>query len=167
MHASEWLALALLLVTGYYAWQSYLLNKVTKQTFELSHRPYLSFKSFQFEIYEVNDTKAIQGSIVLENVGNTLLKYEVKSLNIILQDKTVANPKFTSTSGYVYPKQTVYYRFDTIQNIDFSQFPISGIVEYELEYSSGTKKYTSKKKSLVHIFDGGFIKWTNEIEYEE
>lgn len=168
MRASEWLALALLLVTGYYAWQSYLLNKVTKQTFELSHRPYLAFKSFEFQVQIVNDTNAnIRGGIQLENVGNTLLKYEIKSLRIILQDKTVAKPNYMNTGGYVYPKQSTSFRFDTIQNINYSQFPISGTIEYELEYSSGTKKYKSMKKSIVYILPDGIIDWVNEVEYEE
>lgn len=168
MEASEWLALGLLLITGYYAWQSNLLNKVTKQTFELSHRPYLAFKSFHFNIHKIDDTTAnIQGGIELENVGNVLLKFNVNSLRIILQDRTVGDPKFMNTGGYVYPKQNTAYRFDTIKNIDFSRFPISGTIEYELEYSSGTKKYISKKKSIVQIYENGAIDWINEFEYEE
>jgi len=97
-------------------------------------------------------TPLVNIAIRLENTSEELIQFEVVNFKVILEDKTVDNPKFMTTGGYVHPKKTADYLYPPIQGVDTTKL-VSGTLEYQVKYSSVPNRhwYSSRRKMIFYL----------------
>lgn len=159
--ATVWLAVA--------TWR---MASVSKASFDLESRAYFAFKDFMFTFFleqqegdeQKSNNALVRIGIKFRNPGRVLIHYQVKTIRVTFDGRTIDEPKFESLGGVIYPNDDTMFWYGTIRNIDVSSFPKSGIVEYTVEYSSFRKKnqsYESSRKIqyTIHSLDPYRIEW--------
>jgi hypothetical protein len=146
---AEWilgLTLGLLLVTALYTYFTFKMARIMERTYEIAHRPYISFENLQFEILvnEATNVAALQIAIILRNAGNVLAHFKMKSISITLGDRRIDNPVFNNSGGSIFPGSTTKFKYDTFHNFDLSAVPVSGEVRFQIEYGMLSDTLTHK-----------------------
>jgi len=145
--ATVWLAVA--------TWR---MASVSKASFDLESRPYFAFKDFLFKFFlEKPDSEAqpptkgaVRIGLKFKNPGRVLIHYQVKTIRITFAEATIDNPKFKLMGGAIYPNDETMFWYGTIQNIDLSTMPKTGIVEYEVEYYAVDKKTFKSMRKIQY-----------------
>lgn len=88
--------------------------------------------------------------IKLQNTSKELIRQSLKKFEVILGGKTVNNPTFLNTSVYVLPGGTYQYYYPAIEGVDLTK-PLSGTLEYEINYSSVPGKHWSLSRRKLAI----------------
>lgn len=87
--------------------------------------------------------------LVLENTGQSPLKFEVKRFVVTLNERSIP-PRFETTYGYLYPGMHKVFRYNAFQGVCLAPFIIGGRVEYDIEYFP----YPPKKSPNRYILRG-------------
>ena len=120
----------------------------------------VAFKlAFDSVIMETTPISATVG-MAFQNTSDQLIEYRVKWFDVVLDNKTVADPTFQTTGGYAYPKRIAHFYYPAITNIDTTQ-ALSGTLEYGIHYSSVPNNhwYRSIKKISFTYSPEGYISW--------
>ena len=144
----------LVCITGFYTFYTYRMVSIMKETFLLERRPYITLENIkvvQGKIEDSSDT-GIQIELIFKNVGKVITNYTVKSILVIIDDKTVTNPNFKNLGGSIFPGISTVFRYPPIK-IDIPKIPLKGVIDYTIEYSSVPKDtcYTSHKKIEILV----------------
>jgi len=93
------------------------------------------------------DSIAVQVGAEFRNTCQEMIEMKVTKFKATLAGKTVENPKFSTTSGFVSPSQVRQYYFQSIKLEDKPE-SFLGTLEYEVLYSSvpNTQWYKSARK---------------------
>ncbi len=108
----------------------------------------LAFKNFLFKFYleKPHDetppptTGSVRIGIKFQNPGRVLIHYKVKTIRVTFSGSTVDNPKFELMGGTIYPNDETMFWYGAIKNISLTTMPITGVVEYEVDYYAVEKK---------------------------
>ena len=128
----------------------------SKNMFELESRPYLVFSKPIFRLYiktsdkKTNQIKSqtLKLGVEFKNPSKVPVKYQIKSMKFTFDSRTVEEPKYMTDGGLIYPNDYGFFWFGGFSFNDELSPTKSGIIEYELEYSSTDfhKKYFKKEK---------------------
>jgi len=168
--ANRFLILGIVLLIGGLSGASFnMYNKLQNEVDNLqdSVRFGLAFDAVTVGVGESPEgVSLVTVGIKIQNTSPSLIQYEVTKFNVILDNKTVDNPKFNTLGGYVYPGKTSDYFFPPIQGIDLTK-QASGTLEYEIHYSGVPNKYwyLSSRKLAFDLVQGQ-ITW-RFLEEEE
>lgn len=116
----------------------------------------LAFEGPVLMVRRVRDDIVVQAGAKFRNTSQELIEFKVMQFKVILNGKTVEEPKFLTSSGFIHPLQTRDYYFEGIK-LEGNPEIISGTLEYEVVYSSVPNKnwYKSGRKMLLEIKSGG------------
>ena len=159
----------LVLITGLYTLYTYRMASIMKETFTLERRPYITLeeiKASRAQIYDSNDA-GVQVSITIRNVGKTLANYRLKAISVMIDNKTAKNPYFRNFEATIFPGTSRTIICPLIGDIDPSEKPLKGVINYTLEYHSvkNDEVFTSHKK-LDILIDRSEITWLLAEEHE-
>jgi hypothetical protein len=151
------LTLLLAWATVWLAVATWRMASITKASFDLESRPYFAFKDFLFKFFlekpaddSLPPTRgAVRIGLKFRNPGRVLIHYQVKNIRITFSGSTVDNPKYELMGGPIYPNDETIFWYSTIQSIDLSTMPKTGIVEYEVDYYAIEKKQTFKSSRKI------------------
>ena len=143
----------------------------SKQILALEVRPFLVFSKPVFRIYfkvsrEQNaiESRAVRIGVEFRNPSRVPVKYEVKSLRITMDGRTVENPKFDTHGSIVYPSEHAIFWYGEIPLTDDPKPPIRGVIEYQLEYLStdhlGRYKKSQRMSYELNSFEPYNCDWT-------
>jgi len=154
------------------------MASITKASFDLESRPYFAFKNIFFKFFlekPADDSHpptqgAVRIGLIFRNPGRVLIHYQVKTVRITFSGATVDNPTFELMGGAIYPNDETVFWYGTIQDIDLSTMPKTGIVEYEVDYWVIEKKRafksTRKIQYTINSIDPPVMDWLN-LEEED
>lgn len=136
-----WVAIGLfgLFVAQFLAFQKVRgQREVLKQQIDgLLDTPMLDFSGINY-VPLLNRTDSSRAdfdiSLLFDNIGSVRLRYEVQSLSIELTGKTANNPKFNNKGGVILPAKQSRFYYPLIPDVDLSESPITGRIEYTIEY---------------------------------
>jgi hypothetical protein len=114
------------------------------------------------------DSIAVQVGAEFRNTCQEMIEFKVTKFKVILAGKTVENPKFSTSSGFISPSQVRQYYFESIK-LDGKPERFLGTLEYEVLYSSvpNTQWYKSARKmSLEFRLEGVNLKASYQMEEE-
>jgi hypothetical protein len=114
------------------------------------------------------DCIVVQVGAIFRNTCQEVIEMKVTKFNATVAGKTVENPRFSTTSGFVYPLQTRDYYFEGIR-LEGKPKSFLGTLEYEVLYSSvpNTQWYKSTRKmSLEFIWEKSNLKALYRMEEE-
>jgi hypothetical protein len=175
--------MTLLLAIGTF-WLAIITSKATKTSkniFELESRPFIVFNKPVFRFYvkpeskknlKIKQLRVLLG-IEFKNPGKVPTKYNITSLNITFDEHTVKDPKFKTYGGIIYPSDFGNFWFGELQYEKTLTPPVSGIIKYELEYTSTDfpKKYKKSEKMHYNLIsfdpykcDWSYIEDSTEIK---
>lgn len=164
-------AVALTIITTYYAIITHRMLKYNKDMTMLAYRPLLKLEEIYYIIGQIHEEnyKGIVMHVKLKNVSQVLLKYEMSKSNIVFLERKNSDPKYLNNGGYVYPDQTVDFSFPFVCLPDELPQVLTGELEYEFTYfSSIKKKYKSYRKlSLFIDLNSQRLEWKSLNEKEE
>ena len=147
------------------------MASITKASFDLESRPYFAFKDFLFKFFlekPADDSEpptmgAVRIGLRFRNPGRVLIHYQVRTIRITFSGSTVDNPKFELMGGTIFPNDETMFWYGTIQKIDLSTMPKTGVVEYDVEYYAIEKKQTFKSirkiQYTVHSINPFNVDW--------
>ena len=102
------------------------------------------------------------------NACQEMIEFKVTRFNVTLAGKTVEDPKFVTSSGFISPSQTRDYYFQPIK-LDGKPKSFLGTLEYEVLYSSvpNTQWYKSARKmGLAFRWEGSNLAASYQMEEE-
>ena len=113
----------------------------------------VAFVQFRVDVskHKSTGTTDVQMRIELENISDSLIRYEMNRISGEVNGKTIPDPdkpRLDSTSGFIYPHKTAFFSYETITDVDISKGTISGTFEYDLSYSTvppGVQRRSAKK----------------------
>ncbi len=167
---TPFLTLILAVTTVWLAFATWRMASISKKAFELETQPYFTFRNFLFKVFvqppgeegEIEKTDLRTG-IIFRNPGKIPVRYEVKSLRLTFEGRTIDNPKFINSGGSIYPEDEEIFWYGTILNVDMSALPGTGFLEYEIEYSAvrkqGTVTTTRKVQYVINSLNPPNFDW--------
>jgi hypothetical protein len=121
-----------------------------------------------FDTVVLTMDKGLQGrpsrvgiGIRFQNTSKELIQYNVVKFNVTLDGKTVQNPTFLNTTVHVHPGKTSDFFYPAIDSVDSTKRS-SGVLEYEVEYSSIPNKYwymSGRRLSIELVMPQAQIVW--------
>jgi len=103
-------------------------------------------------IKRFRDSIAVQVGGEFSNTSQELIEMKIVKLKVILNGKTMEEPHFATTSGFIHASQTRDYYFPSIK-LEGNPETISGTLEYEVHYSSvpNTKWFKSVRRMYIEL----------------
>lgn len=155
-NAIVWSNILLVIVTLIYASLTYFQLGVSKQQLILDRRPYISFESLIFYpdipsstyiasdgepaptpsagVYKINNLGP-----QIRNLGKSFAYFSVKKIKLTLDNKFSFEPKFDEWKGILAPQG--YTTLPFLESpIEFKQFPLTGTIEYVIEFYNSEQK---------------------------
>jgi len=132
----------------------------------VKHR--LAFDSAVSMADKLPDSMVVQVGMRFHNTSSEVIEFKVTQLTVTLDSKTVDNPKFLTTGGFIQPMQKRDYYFPGIKLAGSPEY-VKGTLEYEVLYSSvpNTEWYKSIRKMLIELtFDKSRIRAVWRIQEE-
>ncbi len=139
-------------------------------------RPFgLAMTDLDITVYRKESEKVggVQVGVKFQNFLETPIEYEVESMVVTLDSRTVSSPEFSNRGSMLAPHQTQSYRFPVIGNIDFARSPLKGTVTYRVVYGSpGQKRVARADRHLTYLLsetspDTFFWTYTIESQRDE
>ncbi len=138
----------------------------------LESRPYFAFKELRFKFFMIQPTEGdaaspqranVQVGLVFRNPGRVLIHYEVKAIQVTLNNTGVESPSFESLGSPIYPNEQAEFWYVAIPQVDVSAFPRTGMIEYTVEYR-GIPEHTvhtsyRKIRYTIHRLEPHFHDW--------
>jgi hypothetical protein len=165
------ITLALTIATVWMAISTRNAALASKQIFALEARPFLVFSKPVFRIYikisresKAVDSRTVKLGLEFRNPSRVPVTYEVKSLRMTMDGRTVENPHFNTHGSIVYPNEHAIFWYGEIPVTDDPTPPIRGVIEYQLEYLStdhlGRYKKSQKMNYELTSFDPYSCDWS-------
>jgi|SRR6516164_149200 hypothetical protein len=95
-----------------------------------------------------------QPAAVFRNTSERGIWYTVKRMHSVINGQSDERPKSDTKSGFIPAGETLEYRYTTIPSVDYSAPPVTGILEYEVQYGASPKKMigTLEQKWSMEIY---------------
>jgi hypothetical protein len=112
----------------------------------------LAFEGAVSRVKRLRDGIVVQGGVRFRNIGEELIELKIMQFKVILNDKTVKEPKSLTTSGFIHASQPKDYYFEGIK-LEGKPEIVSGTLEYEVLYSSvpNTQWYKSARRMVLTV----------------
>ena len=162
----------LAIITAYYAITNHRMMSFQRKIFEFENRPFLAFDCITMHLYKKNESEdnkvGIQFGLRLKNVGKVIIQYKVNKIICSIDNKTLHHPNLVNSGGFIYPTQTTDYSYDTFWDTDISEPVITGMLEYQIEYTGNedVKYLTERKISIQYFTISQSIQWKSIEENE-
>jgi archaellum component FlaF (FlaF/FlaG flagellin family) len=178
MTTIEWLTLSmvivsstLVLITGVYAYHTYRMASIMKETFMLERRPYITLEEIKVsdvQIYDSNEA-GVQVFMTIRNVGKTLANYSMKDMSVMIDNKTetAQNPHFHNFEASIFPGTSRTIICPIIKDVDPSEKTLKGVIDYTLEYHGVKKAEVFTSHKIIDILiDRSKMQWLITEEHE-
>ena len=170
------LTVVLIVVTAVYTFYTHKMASIMKETYLLERRPYLTFTGLEIIFVnllnqnEQTTTPGIQVSVGLQNVGKTMLKYEVVSFEVEVNGTKVNSPNFINSGSTLFPGAITVYKYPIIPYWMHNP-PIPGILSYTLRYWNTTedKVFIASKRMNFEVIslNPTTLNWTFVAEHDD
>lgn len=144
------------LATVFLAIATWRMASISREEFALSTRPFFAFKNIIFKIFakKSDGQTHLRVGIIFRNPGKVPIRYDVKSMRVTFGGQTIDDPKFATRGGEIYPDDETIFWYGTILNVNMSNLPCPGVLQYEIDYSDMLKKETvTTKKKIQYTFN--------------
>lgn len=97
-----------------------------------------------------------QPGVVLMNTGPRRVHYRMNDMHAVIGGRGIARPVFESKSGVVPPGRSHEYYYAEIVDVDTSEGPIEGTIDFDFSYGRSSKSLPfqlKQKRSLKIAWD--------------
>ncbi len=93
-------------------------------------------------------------ALLFDNISPARLRYRVESVSVELVGKTANNANFTNMGASISPGRQAQFLYPMIQNVDLSNSPLDGRIEYTIEYVTipEIRKFRQRRKIAISIY---------------
>lgn len=100
-----------------------------------------------------DETKRVhyQPGVEFRNIGQRTIYYQLDHISAAISGMTVMDPKFETVDGVIAPGASKVFRYASVDNVDVSDVPIHGVIEFSFSYGLN-KKYRPYKFAERHRF---------------
>lgn len=147
-----WTLLADLLTLGT-AVYTYSMARLMRNTYIDERHPFVGFEGIQLETVVSPDKKisSVTVGLMLRNYGKSVLKYYIKTIHVTVNERTLDEPQFLNSGGYIYPTMVRNFYFPPIPGVDIKD-GIRGIIEFTVEYyAKHDKKHKQFSQKLQYF----------------
>jgi hypothetical protein len=112
----------------------------------------LAFEEVVSRLTKFRDGIVVQVGVRLCNIVKEIIELKIVEFKVILNDKTVEKPKYSSISGFIHPSRKKDFYFEGIK-LEGDPKVISGTLKYEVIYSSvpNTTWYKSGRRMSIEV----------------
>lgn len=147
----------LCIITAFYTFVTYKIQRDQKKNFEIVNRPYLSMTKFNISLIQDNTNKlrGIQPILFFKNVGKTILAYKVQEISCTINGIVCDVQDYLNRGSYVFPDSQIEFRHAPITNLAPLNITENnnGVFVYKISYTTtGSKSNFKSYKKFQFVF---------------
>jgi hypothetical protein len=155
---SNIVTLLVAIATGWLAWVTYRVAKVSKDALLLQSQPFLAFRGVSLKLGQIRDITAktfppaLRIGLVLRNPGKVAVEYRVEKLAASLNGDDLPLTELLSKGGRIFPDQEESF-FYPVSALKAPPHPGSdGLIEADLVFwATAKQRHTLKLKYKIII----------------
>lgn len=112
----------------------------------------LAFEGVVATARKLGDGIVVQVGARFCNIGKEIIEFKIMDFKVVLNDKTVEEPKYSTTAGFIHPTKKRDFYFEGIK-LEGDRRVVSGTLKYEVIYSSvpNTEWYRSGRRMSIRV----------------